>query len=498
VNGESATASQLLLVDTLRGKWGFTGYVVSDCDSVGDIYRTHKIVETAEQAAALALARGDDLNCGRTYAALPRAVEQGLVRESQIDASLTRLMTARMRLGMFDPPEMVPWSTLPYSVNQAPEHDALSLRAAHESLVLLKNHGTLPLSKNLQRIAVIGPTADDLQVLLGNYNGTPAAPVTILEGIRAAMPQAEVTYERGAELVEGFVERPVRGTPTDAPARPPASADAALAAARNAQVVIFVGGLSAQIEGEEMRVTYPGFAGGDRTDINLPATQQQLLQALVATGKPVVLVLTGGSALAVDWAQQRVGAILMAWYPGQRGGTAVADVLFGDANPAGRLPVTFYKASEQLPGFDDYRMDGRTYRYFRGEPLYPFGFGLSYTHFTYSKLKLDRERVRRGGKLKVTVEVQNSGERAGDEVVQLYLRAVNTPHARANRDLRGFQRVHLQPGEARQVSFEISPASDLRVYDTQARDYVVDPGTYEVQVGASSADTRFTQTFTVR
>jgi len=498
VNGEPATASPRLLQDILRKDWGFKGYVVSDCDAVGDIYRTHKVVETAEAASAMAVKNGDELNCGRTYAALPKAVEQGLIKEGEIDTALTHLMTARMRLGMFDPPAMVPWSKLPISVNQAPAHDALALRAAHESLVLLKNHGTLPLSKNLKRIAVIGPTADDLQVLLGNYNGTPAAPVTILEGIRAAMPQAEVTYERGAELVEGFVERPVRGAPVDSPARPPASADAALAAARSAEVVIFVGGLTSQIEGEEMRVSYPGFSGGDRTDINLPASQQQLLEALVATGKPVVLVLTSGSAVAVDWAQQRVGAILLAWYPGQRGGTAVADVLFGDANPGGRLPVTFYKGTEQLPAFDDYDMDGRTYRYFKGEPLYPFGFGLSYTHFTYSDLTLDHERVRANGKLKVTVQVKNSGERAGDEVVQLYLRGVNTAHARANRDLRGFQRVNLQPGETRKLTFEVSPTPDLRVYDDNAGKYVVDPGTYEVQVGASSADTRHTHKFTVR
>jgi hypothetical protein len=395
---------------------------------------------------------------------------------------------------------MVPWSKLPYSVNQAPEHGELALRAAHESLVLLKNQGLLPLSKSVKRIAVIGPTADNVPALLGNYNGTPAAPVTILQGIRAAVPNAEVTYERGAELVEGFVERTppaASGTPPP-PAPVPPSADAALAAARNADVVIFVGGLTSQIEGEEMRVSYPGFSGGDRTDLNLPASQQQLLEALVATGKPVVLVLTSGSALAVNWAQQRVPAILMSWYPGQSGGTAVADVLFGGANPGGRLPVTFYKSIDELPAFDDYRMDGRTYRYFRGEPLYPFGFGLSYTHFTYSDLKLDRARVGRTGKLKISVRVQNTGERTGDEVVQLYLRAVDTPHARANRELRGFQRISLQPGEQRVVSFEISPATDLRYYDEGARDYAVDPGTYEVQVGASSADTRLVHSFTVR
>ena len=507
VNGEPATASQRLLVDILRGKWGFKGYVVSDCDAVGDIFRTHKTVETAEQAVALAVKNGDDLNCGRTYAALPKAVEQGLLKQSEVDTALLRLMTARMRLGMFDPPERVPWSKLPYSVNQSPAHDDLSRRAARESLVLLKNDGVLPLSKNIKRIAVIGPTADSVNALLGNYNGTPAAPVTVLAGIRAAAPQAEVVYARGAELVEGLIEHPVAGAPGAAPpgappaaqaaAPPPPSAEEALAAARNADVVVFVGGLTSQIEGEEMRVELPGFDGGDRTDLKLPASQQKMLEALHATGKPVVLVLTAGSALAVDWAQQNLPAILFAWYPGQRGGTAIADVLFGNADAGGRLPVTFYKADEILPAFDDYRMDNRTYRYFKGAPLYPFGHGLSYTRFGYSHLKLDRTSLGAAGRMRVTVKVRNTGTRTGDEVVQLYLRALGTPHARANKELRGVQRVTLEPGESRTLSFAISAATDLRYYDEQRRDYAVDPGRYEVQVGASSADIRLMQPFVV-
>jgi len=508
VNGEPATASQRLLFEILRGKWGFKGYVVSDCDAVGDIFRTHKSVQTAEQAVALAVKHGDDLNCGRTYAALPKAVEQGLLKQSEVDTALKRLMTARMRLGMFDPPARVPWSKLPYSINQSPAHDALALRTARESLVLLKNDGVLPLSKSLKRIAVIGPTADSVNALLGNYNGTPAAPVTVLAGIRAAAPQAQVVYARGAELVEGLIERPVAGAPgapppgapPAAPATtppPPPSAEEALAAARDAEVVIFVGGLTSQIEGEEMRVNLPGFAGGDRTDLKLPASQQKMLEALQATGKPVVLVLTGGSALAVDWAQQHLPAILFAWYPGQRGGTAVADVLFGNTDAGGRLPVTFYKEDEPLPAFDDYRMENRTYRYFKGTPLYPFGHGLSYTRFTYSDLKLDRDRVKTGGRMRVTVKVKNTGARAGDEVVQLYLRALDAPHARASKELRGLQRLALKPGEVRTLSFTVSPATDLRYYDEQRRDYAVDAGRYEVQVGASSADIRIARPFAV-
>jgi beta-glucosidase len=273
--------------------------------------------------------------------------------------------------------------------------------------------------------------------------------------------------------------------------------EAALDAAKDADVVVFAGGLTSDVEGEEMKVNYPGFAGGDRTDIRLPATQRKLLQALQATGKPVVLVLTSGSALAVDWANQHLPAVLLAWYPGQRGGNAVADVLFGDADPAGRLPVTFYKASEKLPAFDDYRMDGRTYRYFKGEPLYPFGYGLSYTKFSYGDLKLDHDTIGKNDKLHVTVKVRNAGKRAGDEVVQLYLRGVGTPHERSNKDLRGIQRITLQPGQTREVSFDVSPATDLRYYDTRKAAYAVDAGRYEVQVGASSADIRATQSFTV-
>ena len=485
VDGESASASPRLLQDILRQQWGFNGYTVSDCDAVEDIYQHHKIVQSAEQAAALAVKNGMDLNCGTTFAALTQAVHDGLIAESDIDQALKKLMLARFRLGMFDPPDRVPWSHLPYSVNQSPQHDALARRAADESIVLLKNDGVLPLSTNVHRIAVIGPTADDIAPLLGNYHGTPKAPVTILKGIRQAAPHAEMTYARGAGLVEGLHDSH------------PANREKALEAARNADVVIFVGGLTADLEGEEMKVSYPGFAGGDRTDLRLPATQESLLEALQATGKPVVLVLTTGSALAIDWAKQHVPAILVAWYPGQDGGTAVADALFGHTNPAGRLPITFYKADEKLPAFDDYRMEGRTYRYFKGEPLYPFGYGLSYTHFAYSDLQLDRSQVRSGDHLKIALKVKNSGERAGDEVVQLYLQPLHAPHARVNKELRAFRRLHLQAGEEQTVTFDISPATDLAYYDEVHHAYAVDAGSYRVQIGASSADIRLAKDFMV-
>jgi beta-glucosidase len=486
VNGEPATASHRLLEDILRKQWDFAGYVVSDCDAVDDIWARHKVAVDAEHAAALALENGDDLNCGTTYATLVAAVHDGLVDEALVDRAVTRLMRARMRLGMFDPPQQVPWSKIPFSDNQSPAHDALARRAARESIVLLKNNGLLPLSRDLKRVAVIGPTADDVKALLGNYYGTPSAPVTVLAGIRKVLPRAQVSYVPGAELVEGFGKRD----------NPP-SFQAALDAARHADAVVFVGGLTGDVEGEEMKVSYPGFAGGDRTDIQLPATQRKLLEALQATGKPVVLVLTTGSALAIDWAQAHLPAILVAWYPGQRGGDAVADVLFGAADPAGRLPVTFYRDVGQLPSFDDYSMRDRTYRYFKGRPLYPFGYGLSYTHFAYRDLHLDRAGVAPAGRLRVAFKLKNTGARDGDEVVQLYLRALHPRHPQALKTLRGFRRVHLEAGEEHEVSFDVTPAADLRYYDAARKAYAVDAGDYEVQIGASSADIRLRWRFHV-
>lgn len=645
VYGESASASRLLLRDILRTQWGFDGYVMSDCWAIVDIWKNHRIVATPEEAAALAVRNGTELNCGSTYAEhLPVAVRKGLVTEAELDDALTRLMAARMRLGMFDPPDQVRWARVPYSVNQAPGHDALARKAARESIVLLKNDGVLPLSKDIRRLAVVGPTADDSMALLGNYYGTPADPVTVLRGIREALPDAEVVYARGADLVEGredpaatpLVEpqylRPApgsserglrgeyfrnpdlsgepvlvrvdaqvgfrwdRGSPTDnlmargeagpdnavpddrfgirwsGQLLPPTSGryrievgandgfrlsidgrllldhwqdaerlradsvdldleggraydilleyydgerdaavrlawdlpgakppfEEALEAARAADAVVFVGGLTGDVEGEEMKVDYPGFAGGDRTDIGLPAPQRKLLEALHATGKPVVLVLTTGSALGVDWAKANLPAILVAWYPGQRGGNAVADVLFGDASPAGRLPLTFYSADEPLPAFDDYSMAGRTYRYFQGEPLYPFGHGLSYTRFEYGALALDAAEVASDGRITATLTVRNSGDRASDEVVQAYLRPLRPASTGALKDLRGFQRIHLAPGESRAVSFAFEPARDLRRYDEQAGAYAVEAGAYAVDVGASSSDIRATATFDVR
>jgi len=302
-------------------------------------------------------------------------------------------------------------------------------------------------------------------------------------------------YEIKIEYFEDIRDAEVRLSWLRPGAKPPF--EEAIDIARSADAVVFVGGLTGDVEGEEMKVNYPGFAGGDRTDLRLPGSQRKLLEAVQATGKPVALVLTGGASLAVDWAQQKLPAILMAWYPGQRGGNAVADVLFGDVSPSGRLPVTFYKEGEKLPAFDDYSMQGRTYRYFTGQPLYPFGHGLSYTKFDYSGLKLDRSSVGADGSLQVTLSVKNIGARAADEVVQLYLAPVDSKRPRAVKELRGVKRVSLKPGQASSVTFAIKPSADLHYYDVDAKKYAVDAGKYEVQIGASSADIRAKQVFSV-
>lgn len=468
-NGEPCCASPTLLEEILRQRWGFQGHVVSDCWAIDDIFKHHRVVETAEEAVALAVNAGCDLECGCAYGALVGAVEQGLIDEPTIDRALTRLMTTRFRLGLFDPDEAVPYAAIPYSVNDSAEHAALALRTARESMVLLKNEaGFLPLPKTLKRVAVIGPNADDLHVLLGNYNGTPSNPVTPLAGIRAKLPDAEVVYARGSSVWGSHTE----------------GYDEALRAARDAEVIIYAGGLSQAIEGEEGQhesVPDDEKSMGDRVDIVLPPLQQNLLEQLHQLGKPVVLVLINGGAVSVPWANAHLPAILEAWYPGQAAGTAIADVLFGDYNPGGRLPVTVYRSLDDLPGFHDYDMTNRTYRYFTGEPLYPFGYGLSYTDFAYRNLRLSRETLADGQTLAVTVDVQNVGQRAGDEVAQLYLRHLNASIPAPRHSLQGFQRLALQPGETRRVTFTLESRQFSLV--SAAGERVLEPGEVQIFVG---------------
>ena len=469
-NEEPCCANKRLMTDILRGEWGFSGYVVSDCGAIRDIREGHKFAKSEAEASALAVRAGTDLTCGGEYASLIQAVKQGLITEAEIDTALKRLLTARFRLGMFDPPELVQYARIPFSQNDTPEHRALALQSARESIVLLKNaNATLPLRKDLKSIAVIGPNADAPEVLWGNYNGRPSRLITPLAGIKQAVSaNTKVVYASGSTIAgqspqaQKMIEEAVK-------------------AAREADTTVLVLGLTARLEGEEMKVEIPGFRGGDRTDISLPQSQEALLKAVVATGKPVVVVLLSGSALAVNWANDNAPAILQAWYPGGEGGVAIADVLFGDYNPAGRLPVTFYKSVDQLPPFTDYSMQGRTYRYFKGEPLYPFGYGLSYTRFAYSNLRVKSVKI--GKPVQVAVDVTNVGERQGDEVVQLYLTDVAASAPVPIRTLVGFERISLRPREKRTVTFTITPRQMSLIDNNDKR--VIEPGEFRLQIGGN-------------
>jgi beta-glucosidase len=611
INGRPACANPFLLRHTLRGAWGFQGYVVSDCGAVEDIFNGHRFRPTQAQASAISLERGMDNECfgfapgkdGSDYRPYLEAVQQGYLPVSAIDTALARLFTARIRLGMFDPPSMVPYDHIPRSELNSPAHRELALRLAEESMVLLKNDGVLPL-RSVKRIAVVGPLADQTAVLLGNYNGTPTHTVSLLEGLKAAFPQASITYVPGTQFLSNqgsVVPTAVLSTPEgkpgleaeyglglgfdppqaplvsrveptvdlradDLPADvrgktplavhwtgfidPPASGDyylgakaggfsrvlvdghliellygaganmarvhlekghrvkidvlcgyrpgdepearliwapvdntpdpAAVAAARKADVVIAAIGITSRLEGEEMPVHEPGFLGGDRTNLEMPQPEEALVRAVAAAGKPLVIVLMNGSALAVKWEKAHADAILESWYSGEEGGAAIADTLSGRNDPAGRLPVTFYEDVDQLPNFEDYSMKGRTYRYFTGQPLWPFGYGLSYTAFGYSGLSLPKASLEAGQPLIASVRVTNTGKVAGDEVVQLYLEFPDVAGAPL-RALRGFQRIHLAPGASRIVHFHLGPR-DMSMVNEEG-DIIVAQGTYTVSVG---------------
>jgi beta-glucosidase len=630
VDGVPACASKYLLQETLRDAWKFEGYVTSDCGAVEDITTGHKFTPDNEHGSAVAVQAGTDTTCGNEYVALSKAVHDGLIKESEIDTALKRLFTARLRLGMFDPPDAVAFNQIPLTENDSPHHRALALRAARESMVLLKNQdGVLPFKSNIKTIAVIGPNAESLAALEGNYNGEPSHPVYPLDGIQKLFEgKAKVLYSQGAPYLEKLsvpvprtVFRTTEGASTEglkaeyfskldlfgkpvltrmdpqiqfdwnsaAPAKgvpmkafgvrwtgtltppgpgdytfnvpkpewnpsggkeayriyldaklvldttlpapktwveegkkepqttfqahfddtkghtfrleymhqsplfgagatlnwqPPVAVlrDEAVKTAQQADVVVAFVGLSPNLDGEEMPIQVPGFSGGDRTEIGLPDAQQSLLEALTGSGKPLVVVLMNGSALAVNWAQAHAAAVLEAWYPGEEGGTAIAETLVGANNPGGRLPVTFYASLDQLPPFDDYSMQKRTYRYFPGKPLYGFGYGLSYSTFQYSNLKLSSPQLKAGDDLTVEADVQNTSGVAGDEVAELYLEFPPTPGAPA-RALRGFERLHLAPGETRKATFTLKPRDLSMVND--GGEHVVAPGEYNVFVGGA-------------
>jgi len=621
VNGIPSCASPFLLQRTLRGEWGFHGYVTSDCGAVDDIFRGHHYAPDLEHASALAAKAGTDTTCGNEYVTLVKAVHDGLIKESEIDTAVKRLFTARMRLGMFDPKEDVPFNKIPMSQVDSLAHRQLALRAARESMVLLKNNGILPLKPGMKTIAVIGPNAESLPAIQGNYHGVPSHPVLPIDGMKKQFAgKARVLYAQGAPYVteltvpvpqsvfhhagdssvpglkaEYFSNSDFSGKPalvrTDAQIQfdwnaaapvpgvpmkafsvrwtgtltPPGPGNytfgitephcypcedhetfhlyldgklvlsntsysrkphqgtfqvhfndtkphtirldyshrsplfgagvtlswkapvevlrqRAVHLARQADVVVAFVGLSPHLEGEEMPLKIPGFDGGDRTNLQLPEVQRELLQALAATGKPLVVVLLNGSGVAVNWAQKHAAAILDAWYPGEAGGTAIAETLVGANNPGGRLPETFYKSVSQLPPFADYSMQNRTYRYFHGEPLYGFGYGLSYSKFAFSNLHLSTTSVQAGQPLTVDADVKNISSIAGDEVAELYIEYAREPGSPL-RALKGFKRIHLRPGETRRVSFNLSPRKLSMA--TENGDRTVLPGNYTVFVGGS-------------
>ena len=624
INGEPACANEFLLEDQLRGKWGFKGYVVSDCGAVIDIFQGHHYKPTQPEASAISLKRGMDNECvdftftvkdDHDYRPYIDAVRGGFLKESEIDTAVTRLFVARIKLGMFDPPEMVPYTKIDEKELDSQEHRNLARKIANESMVLLKNDGVLPLKREATKIVIVGPLADQTKVLLGNYTGTPTHTVSILEGMKAEFAGANITYVAGTQYLGHDAEpvptsalstdgkpgvkvsyskwdmsninRPTEELPVASGIEPdinagetplppeaekvkplairyeasltaPESGDynlgmtasgffrvqldgqnvtnafgaqnetklgrvhleagkpaqlvitytpgptgersarlvwskvdlkpqpGAIEAARNADVVVAVVGITSELEGEEMQVQEEGFKGGDRTSLDLPKPEQELIEALASTGKPLVLVLTNGSALAVNWAKDHANAILDAFYPGEEGGAAVAETLSGRNNPAGRLPVTFYTSVDQLPAFEDYGMKGRTYRYFQGKPLYPFGYGLSYTSFNYGGLKLPPKPIKAGDPLTADVTVTNTGKLAGDEVVQLYLSFpdVNGAPLRA---LRGFQRVHLEPGKSQAVHFELKQR-DLSMVTEEGKPIIAE-GRYKISIGGGQPET---------
>jgi beta-glucosidase len=463
--GEPCCASKRLLVDILRNEWGFKGHVVSDCGAVHDIYKNHIYTKTAAEAAALSTKTGCDLNCclgtekcSESGKGLEKAYRYGLITEKDIDPSVKRLLMTRFRLGVFDPDKDVKYSKIPYSVVDSPAHRSLALETARQSLVLLKNENILPL-KGIRSIAVIGPNADDIEALTGNYSGFPSSWTTPLQGIKkAAGKNVRVNYLKICNVNDAYTDY----------------LNAIDEMAVQNDIFIAFLGLNSTAEGEE------GAGDGDRESLDLPGAQLQLLERACKTGRPVIVVLMNGSSVAFDNTNKNIRAIIEAWYPGEEGGRAIADALFGRYNPAGRLPVTFYRSVDDLPDFRDYSMKNRTYRYFKGIPMYPFGYGLSYTKFRYSKLRVP-EVIKNGESLNVSVEVMNAGKMDGEEVVQLYLKYPRSVKDAPLKTLCGIRRINLKKGKRSVVAFTLTP-QQLAAYNSDGKQ-VIEPGEYEIYLG---------------
>ena len=469
-DGKPCCGNDRLLIKILRDQWGFDGLVVTDCWAVRDFHTEgcHNIFpDDPASASALSVISGADLECGSSFPALVAAVNEGKIPESELDRALRRVLKARFELGELDPLRKVSWSRLPKELLACDEHDALALEMARETMTLLQNRNdVLPLSKE-KRYAVVGPNAADSLVLWGNYNGTPRKTVTVLEGITSKLGVENVVYAKGCEIAESIVDTET-GTDSD------------MSIFNDVDAIIYVGGLSPQLEGEEMQVDFKGFRGGDRTSIELPKTQREYIFALSATGKPVVFVNLSGSAVALAPEAEHCDAILQAWYGGQQGGQAVADVLFGDYNPAGRLPVTFYASDSDLPDFSDYDMEGHTYRYFKGKPLFPFGHGLSYSEFAYGEAVLAEDML--------SIPVTNTSKTDGDEVVQVYLRR-NDDVDGPIKSLRGFRRVHIKAGETVVVEIPMAP-EDIDLFNPATGTFDNPSGTYMLYYGGTSDESR--------
>ncbi len=470
---EPCCGSPYLLQDILRNEWGFQGHIVSDCWALTDFNQFHKITATNEESAVKAILAGVDLNCGVAYRELIPALEKELITEADIDRNLSYLLKTRFKLGLFDPPGLNLWETIPESVISCASHKEIAREVASKSIVLLKNSGVLPLKKDLHRYIVTGPLAADVNVLLGNYNGVPAEAVTILEGITSAVdPGSRISYHSGFLLTGEDPEKP-RWTLFDV---------------NNADATIVVMGINPLFEGEDGEALATTM-GADKADIRMPDNQINYLKALVKDHtKPVIAVVTGGSPLDLSEVYDLVDALVFAWYPGEQGGNAVADVLFGATSAAGRLPVTFPKSVEQLPPFDDYSMIGRTYKYMNVEPMFPFGFGLSYTTFRYENLETGIQEINEGSGLQVTCEITNTGDIPSDEVVQLYLSREDVPFRVPNYDLRGFKRIFLKPGDSQTVVFNLLPEDLLLVNEEGESVYM--PGKLKIFVGGSLPDAR--------
>jgi beta-glucosidase len=480
--GEPCCSDPFLLTDILRNQWGFTGFVATDCGAVWDMFMYHHTAKDSIDGMAKAIRAGVDNHCMGYAGAVIPAIEKGLLTVRELDTAVARLLRARFRLGMFDDVSLNPYASIPYSIVNNETHKKYALELAEQSIVLLKNkNNILPLSKKIKTIAVIGPNANDAEIALGNYNGEPAHVSTILEGIKNALDgNALVQHAKGCHIIDTInYNREKDFKP-------------AIAAAKIADVIIFVGGISPRLEGEALQVKVDGFDGGDKTNLELPVVQTALLKELKKTGKPIILVLMNGSALSINWEHENIDGIIEAWYGGESAGQAIANVLFGDYNPSGKLPVTFYKSINDIPAFDDYAMKGKTYRYCEKPVLFPFGFGLSYSTFEYSHLRLSSAVL--NGKIKITVTVTNTGNVEGGEVVQLYIHQQGQD---AIKELKGYQRVHLKKGESKRIRFLLRP-DDLLHYSTAKEGLALLPGKVKVMIGASSQDIKLTSSFIIK